>query len=121
MTKKKYLLSPALYKALKADEDAAAKSPGEIVGLDFDPFYNAQDYADKYVVGNVKQKGAVYLVDVWGLWEGKKRDKPDVVAEVQQVNGKWIFTNMHYGKSNIPENENLLSILRALKKERGEK
>ncbi len=118
LKKKKSLLSPKLYAALKEDLDASAKSPGEIVGLDFDPFLNAQDVAEKYAVGDVKQKGANYLVDVWGTWNGKRQKKPDVVAEVQNVNGKWVFTNMHYGKSKFPENENLLSVLSTLKKSR---
>lgn len=43
LKKKPAYFSPELTKALKADAVAAAKSPGDIVGLDFDPFLNAQD------------------------------------------------------------------------------
>ncbi|MBX9692157.1 MAG: DUF3828 domain-containing protein [Cyanobacteria bacterium] len=121
LKKKKSLLSTKLYTALKADFDASSKVSDEIVGLDFDPFLNTQDVAEKYEVGDVKQKGSNYLADVWGSWNGKREKKPDVVAEVQFVSGKYVFTNMHYGKSDIPENENLLSVLQALKKSRTHK
>lgn len=118
LKQKKSLLSPALHKALKDDFDASARNQDEVVGLDFDPFFNSQEYAEKYVVGDAKRNGAYYLVEVWGIWDGKKREKPDVVAEAQNVNGKWMFTNMHYGKHDNPADENLLSVLNALKKNR---
>jgi hypothetical protein len=40
------------------------------------------------------------------------------VPELAFENGKWVFTNFHYGDSDIPANENLLSVLQQLKKER---
>jgi hypothetical protein len=108
----------ALVQALKDDLEASKKSPGELVGLDFDPFLNAQDTAEKYLVGEVHPKADHYCVDVFGVWGGKKNAKPDVVPELALVNGKWIFTNFHYGESDIPVNENLVSILQQLKKDR---
>ena len=36
---------------------AYKKSPEEIVGLDFDPFLNAQDIAERYLVGKIIPKG----------------------------------------------------------------
>jgi len=56
-------------------------------------------------------------VEVFGFWNGKRAAKPDVVPELAWEKGNWVFTNFHYEKSNIPENENLLSVLKALKKE----
>jgi hypothetical protein len=44
--KSKYAFSPELASKLKEDLAAQEKSPGEIVGLDFDPFLNAQDVGD---------------------------------------------------------------------------
>jgi hypothetical protein len=110
--------SPELVKGLKEDLAASKKSPGEIVGLDFDPFLNAQDIAERYIVGNVARKGDHYWVEVFGVWNGQKNSKPDVIPELALENGHWIFTNFHYGKTDIPVNENLISILEVLKKDR---
>jgi hypothetical protein len=110
--------SPGLVQALKDDLEASKKSSDEVVGLDFDPFLNSQDTAEKYVVGEVHPKGDHYYVDVFGVWEGKKNPKPDVVPELALEKGKWIFTNFHYQESDIPVNENLVSVLQQLKKDR---
>jgi len=115
---KKSSFSAELYKQLKEDSDAQAKVKDEIVGLDFDPFLNAQDVSTKYVVGNVVAKKDRYLVDVHSVSNGKKSAKPDVVPEVALTNGKWTFVNFHYGKTEFPENENLLSVLKVLRESR---
>jgi hypothetical protein len=111
-------LSPELFRALKEDLDASAKNSDEVVGLDFDPFLNAQDTAERYVIGSVTAKGDTSWVEVYGIWSGKKSEKPDAVAEVACKAGQCFFVNFHYGKTELPENENLLSVLKALKKER---
>jgi len=111
-------LSPELYSALKEDLAASAKNPDEVEGLDFDPFLNAQDVAERYAIGKVTAKGATFWVDIYGIWSGKKSNKPDVAAEVACKEGKCLFVNFHYGKTELPEYENLLSVLKALKKER---
>lgn len=118
LREKQSSFNPGLVKALQEDLSASKKSPDEIVGLDFDPFLNAQDTPERYVVGEVQPKGDHFWVEVFGLWEGKKNSKPDVVPELALENGKWIFTNFHYGKSDIPVNENLVTILQELKKDR---
>jgi hypothetical protein len=118
LREKQSQFSPELIKALQEDLAAAKKSPDEIVGLDFDPIQNAQDNPERYVVGEVRPKGDHFWVEVFGIWEGKKGAKPDVVPELFSENGKWIFTNFHYPESDNPVNENLLSVLQALKKER---
>jgi hypothetical protein len=118
LSEKASSFSPELVKALKDDLEASKKSPDEIAGLDFDPFLNSQDTAEHYVVGEVHPKGDHFWVDVFGVWEGKKNPKPDVVPELALQNGKWIFVNFHYGDSDIPVNENLVSILQQLKKDR---
>jgi len=111
-------LSPELVRMLKEDMEASAKSPDEIVGLDFDPFLNAQDVAERHEIGKATAKRDSFLVEVYGIWSGKKSEKPDVVAEVAFREGHWLFVNFHYGKTELPENENLLSVLKALKRER---
>ena len=54
---KRFTLSPELRRGLKEDADASAKSTDGIVGLDFDPFLDAQDEAERYVTGKVTVKG----------------------------------------------------------------
>jgi hypothetical protein len=113
LREKRSSFSPSLVRALEEDAAAARKSPGEIVGLDFDPFLNSQEMPERYLVGEVHAKADHYLVDVFGVLEGKKDSKPTVVAEVVSRNGQWIFLNFHY------EKDNLVSVLAQLKKERG--
>lgn len=108
-----------LYRQLKADFDASAKVKDEIVGLDFDPFVNSQDPAPKYVAGEVTERAGRFKVGVHGVSsDGKKNPKPDVTPELAHRNGKWVFLNFHYGKTSIPENDNLLSVLKVLAADR---
>lgn len=116
--KKKALFSKELLSALQEDIKASDANKDEIVGLDFDPFLNAQDTPERCIAGSVKQKGADYYCDIYSVYEGKKRAKPDLVAQLVNTNGKWVFTNFRYEQSQIPENQNLLSILKVLKRDR---
>jgi hypothetical protein len=116
---KKASFSPGLAQRLKEDDDAQDKVAGEIVGLDFDPFVNTNsDTFERYVVGKVTPKGGAYWVDVHYVYKGKKNPKPLLTPEVKLDKGRWIFVNFHYGKSEVPSNENLLSLLKALKDDR---
>jgi len=108
------ILEPDLLAGLKEDMEAQAKAPeGDEVGLDFDPFLDSQDPADHYVVKSVSKKDAKYLVDVYCVTEGKLSDKPCVVPELVQDNGKWRFVNFDY-----PEGGDLKTVLVQLKAER---
>ena len=108
------VLDPVLLAGLKEDMAAAAAAPeGEEVGLDFDPFLDAQDPADRYEVKSVSKKGTTYLADVYCITEGKRSDKPCVVPELVQDNGKWRFVNFDY-----PEGGDHLAVLKDLKAER---
>ncbi|MBS2005622.1 MAG: hypothetical protein JST01_01185 [Cyanobacteria bacterium SZAS TMP-1] len=108
-----------LRRALKEDSDAQAKVPGEIVGLDMDPFLNtnAEPY-EHYTVGKVTANGANYWAEVFGTTKGKKTDKPVVTPELSYKDKHWQFVNFHYGKSEFPQNESLLTVLKALKESR---
>jgi hypothetical protein len=119
LSEKASVFSSELVRALREDSAASKKSPGEIVGLDFDPFLNAQDVPERYLVGKVQRKSDHWLVEVFGLWNGKKNSSPDVIPELVLRNGRWIFVNFHYPESKIPINENLLGVLKELKKSRG--
>ena len=110
--------SPTLLAMLKEDMAASAKVTDEIVGLDFDPYINGQDTPKRYLAGKVIPKDKCYWVEVFDLSSGKKGKDPAVIPEVKFVKGQWIFTNFHYPKTHIPENENLISILKALKANR---
>jgi len=112
--------SPSLRQKLKDDFEASARVKDEIVGLDFDPYLNSQDPDEHYVAGKVTSSGKNYLVEMHGVRGGKQNTGPDVTPEVASENGKFVFVNFHYGKSEFPENENLVSILDALKKSRDE-
>ncbi|MDQ5937173.1 MAG: hypothetical protein QG574_4532 [Cyanobacteriota bacterium erpe_2018_sw_21hr_WHONDRS-SW48-000092_B_bin.40] len=110
--------SPTLLAMLKEDLAASAKVTDEIVGLDFDPYINGQDTPKRYLAGKVIPKDKCYWVEVFDLSSGKKGKDPAVIPEVKFVKGQWIFTNFHYPKTHIPENENLIRILKALKASR---
>jgi hypothetical protein len=105
--------SPRLVKAIREDSAAQAKVSDEIVGLDGDAFLMCQDFADKYVVGDMTRKGASCFVKVYGIWDGVRNTKPDVVAELLFQKGHWIFVNF-YGSDGV----SLLSTLAELKAER---
>ena len=118
LKQKKELFDSPLYKELMEDQNAAAKAPGELVGLDFDPFVNANGLIyNKYQTGKAICKGTTCRVPIYGIEPGKKQ-KFVVEAEVGTKNGRYFFTNFHYGKTASPANENLLSLLGELKKER---
>jgi hypothetical protein len=106
---------PEILRALREDSEAQAKTVGEIVGLDSDPFLNSQDPRDHYLVGNITPKGDRYWVEVYGMSLGKKGSEPDVVPELILKDGRWLFINFHYPNPSRPEFENLLSLLKSLR------
>ncbi|MEI9893091.1 MAG: DUF3828 domain-containing protein [Chthoniobacter sp.] len=113
LKKKSSFFSAELLKALQEDALAASKSPGEIVGLDWDPFLNSQEQIERCVIGNITPKNGAFRVDVYDILGGKKDKKPNIIAEVKQENGHWIFVNFWN-----PDGGNLLSELRELSKSR---
>ena len=107
------LFSAALTHALREDLAASAKSPDEVVGLDFDPFLNAQDVCAPYKTGKVTKQGDTYDVEVSGSCPDSGSHQPDVIAEVKPRNGRWMFVDFIY-----PGNGDLLKVLKSLKEER---
>lgn len=107
--------------AIIEDEQAQAKSPGEIVGLDFDPIANAQDTRTGFQTGNVTQRGDKFFVDVHDIKKGQPSNavlKAPLIltAEVAQIDGHWEFFNFIYPKED--GGNNLLAILKSLKNDR---
>lgn len=113
---KSALFDAGLMRALREDLDASAKSPGEVVGLDFDPFLNAQGVCAPYKVGRVASDGDIYRVEVFGSCPKDGSHKPDLIAVVRVFHGRLIFANFMY-----PENGDLLDVLKSLKAERQKK
>ncbi|MGH9553610.1 MAG: hypothetical protein ACRD3W_29785 [Terriglobales bacterium] len=108
--------SPELAKQLKEDLAAAAKTPSEIVGLDFDPILNSQEQEEQYKAVKVTTKGSSFLVEVCSVSGGKTEAQPAVEPELIQSGGKWQFVNFHYNVDKKPDD--LLHILKSLRDER---
>jgi hypothetical protein len=111
--------SPELLRLLKEDSVAQKKAKGELVGLDFDPFLATNDDPfEQYVVGGVSKKGDHFWAQIYGVHQGKKSHKPVVKPELASLNGKWQFVNFHYDTTDHAVNDNLISVLNVLKKDR---
>jgi hypothetical protein len=104
--------SPELRHALRRDITAQSNA-AEIVGLDFDPFLASQDPEERYEVGKTSQVAATWRVEIFGVRFGKRNKKPDLVAELAQMNGSWQFVNFHY-----PDGGDLLNLLKANEEDR---
>jgi len=102
--------SKGLLKSMDEDFAAQAKAQGEIVGMDFDPFLNSQDPAEKYVMGKVVVTSGKCIADIKAV-DGKP-GVCDVKAELRQVGGKWRFSEFRYQDRTLSE------ILAALKENR---
>ncbi len=105
--------APALRSALDADAKAQEKAHDDIIGIDFDPFVNSQDPADRYDANKVSFEGDKCLVEVRGN-PSKKSAPPDAVAEMSQQAGGWRFDNFRYPDQKT----DLVSILDELRKQR---
>jgi hypothetical protein len=121
LKQRKSIFSAELSRRLQKDYESADKAPGELVGLDFDPFLNSQDPDQRYVAGRIRLQGSSYWADVYGVADGNKRERPDVVAELVFENGRWLFLNFHYPDCKPRRSCNLLSILKQLEQQRQQK
>lgn len=98
-----YLFSSELFQQLSEDSDAQKKAPGDLVGLDFDPFLDTQEGpAERYVAERITIKEGRYWVEVHGVRNGKESESPDVTPELILKNGRWIFVNFHYQDPSRP-------------------
>ncbi len=112
--------SAELKRALEADEQAAAKHPDEVVGLDGDPFLNTQELADRYYPGVATVESGICKVPMFGVnlapnqpTEKHLAHQPDVTAILKKVGSAWVFQDFIYDKD-----ETLLSVLKQLAKDR---
>lgn len=100
------------------ESDTEAKADGDPV-LDFDPILNTQDPADRYEVRSVALKNGHCWAKVYGVWSrpvAAQGEEPQVVAEIEFKNRRWLFVNFHYPNGTNLDNGNLLSILRYRRK-----
>lgn len=102
---------------LKEDSEAQDRVKDDIVGLDFDPVFGGQDTCTPYDFKKVAIKNDACTVEVFSSPRcPPKSDKPDVVPELVERNGKWVFVNFRYPRSG--ETDDLLTILRKLRDDR---
>jgi len=104
------LFAPAVVAALRRDSAASARHPEEVVGLDGDPFLNAQDPCERYVARRTVPNGQRFRVEVVGQGGCGQHTRPDVVVEVARANGGWRFENFRY----LDPPDDLLALLRRL-------
>lgn len=111
--------SPNLFRALRIDAEAQARTKGEIVGIDFDPFLGSQDPANRYEVRAVAQRGSVCSVEVWHLPTDPTMGAthPEVIADLTLVQGGWQFSNFRYPDID----SDLLTVLARLEADRRKK
>jgi hypothetical protein len=89
------VLDESLYRLLKADRECISKSKG-ICNLDFDPFYNSQDPAPKYLATRVRFAGELCLVSISEARDGKPQGVTRVQPEMKWVTNHWVFVNFDY-------------------------
>jgi len=104
----------ALKKALFEDHNAQKKAD-EIVGIDFDPFLNSQDPANRSDITNVVFKDGKCYAEIKS--PGSRSYTYDVRPELKLANGNWRFTNFHYN-TDVAELRDILSLLKILKDRR---
>jgi hypothetical protein len=118
--------SPELSRRLREDHEAQVKAPGDIAGLDFDPFLNGQDPGEHYVVGRIELKGKKTC------WAEIHRGSADemskqtyVGAELVSNVGRWQFINFYYPLANSDadfsasvSHGGLLALLKDMRKDR---
>lgn len=100
-------LDAPLLAALREDRAAAARSPAERVGLEFEPFTANQDACDAYALGEATIVGDRVRVPVFSVCNGQRLENPSVTAEVAVREDTWVLTNIVYA-----DGDDLLSLLR---------
>lgn len=106
------IFAPRLVEGLRRDSVASARSRDEIVGLDGDPFLNAQDPCKRYVVRRVRPRDERFLVEVVGVGGCAGHIRPDVIVEVARHGSTFRFENFRY----LDPPDDLLGLLGRLQK-----
>lgn len=109
-----HLFAAALLDDLRSDADAQASSPDAIVGLNGDPFLDAQDFCEVYEVSTARYEGSSVIVEVHGDCSLASDNAPDVVAVLNRSGSGWVFVNFRYPQHN----SDLVQVLRQLRRHR---
>ncbi len=113
LREKRAALTEDLAKALAADAAAQKAVPDDIVGLDWDPFLNAQDSHPRYAAGAVRAEGKGFLVAMHGVTGGKKGAEVLFVVEMVPKGGTFVIGNVRG-----PKGGDLMTSLKGLAEER---
>jgi hypothetical protein len=101
LTLRDSVLTTELISAIRADSLAKEQAPpGELFGLNFDPFIAGQDPCARYEVSEIQQKGSNYGVTVHPVCNSKYK-KSDFVAEVTKQGSSWRFANFFFEGTDL--------------------
>ncbi|HEY7396063.1 MAG TPA: hypothetical protein VH559_14510 [Gemmatimonadaceae bacterium] len=94
------VLTPELAAALGGDSLAKERAdPGDLEGLNGDPFLNSQDPYAPYEVTEIRQKGSNYAATVHPCHSADHAG--DVAAEVTKQGPSWRFVNFFYETTDL--------------------
>ena len=100
-----------LLAALRADFAASAKSPGEVVGLDWEPFSGSQDPCGPYQPTRTARRGDTILVAMRGMCtDAEPRPVPDAVPELVYGRRGWQFIDIRHGADGGTLRQDLATI-----------
>lgn len=121
LNSKRWPFSAAIVAALRADQEAQAKTPDDVVGIDFDPYLNAQDTCFPYKAGKVAASGGQYRVELFDSnCSSSHPEIPTVIAVVEKDGASWRFVDFVYPGEPGQADSDLLSVLKQLAIEREE-
>ena len=103
--------SPELKRLLEEDVAAASKCPGEVVGLDWDPFLETQESPGAYAVGKVEKAAPGFRVSV-GDRKARGVRNPVAEADVAFVGGHWRFIDFVEEPTDPKSRQGLVAILK---------
>jgi hypothetical protein len=104
------VLNAKLLAALRQDSISGAASPGEVNGLNFDPFLDSQDPCEAYELGDVTGTGNTQHVAIHSVCSGMRSAEPSLLAEVAMEDGSWVFQNVRYTRTK----SDLINVLNEL-------
>ncbi len=90
-------LSAELMAALQADREASVANDEEIVGLDFDPFINAQDVCEGFEARAAAARDTTMDVAVYNTCDWGHPLVPDVIYVLQRRGDRWVIADLRYG------------------------
>lgn len=107
--------SPELKRLLEEDYAAARKCPGDVVGLDWDPFLETQDAPGAYTVGKVEKTAQGFRMSIDDR-KTKGVRNPVAQAEVAFIRGHWMFVDFVEEPADPKSRQGLVAILKGYEK-----